>query len=182
MNLNNWYNKGISAEAYRNDLDKHKEHFYQIYDQFQIPEADLDFLKEKSHLRVVALAEVWCGHCMMDVPILHRMAEAANMEVSMLPRDEHLELMDQYKVDGKRYIPIFIFIDEAGNEIGKWGPMTSNVKALVNQLKEDANLPEKEDPQYKEAFQKYAQEISNIFATDETVWTDVYQDIKKALS
>src|SRR5699024_597957 len=138
MNLNDWYEKGISPEAYRNDLDKHKEDFYNIYNQFQVPEADLEFLKSKSNIRVVALAEVWCGHCMMDVPILHRMAEAANMDVSMLPRDEHLELMDQYKVDGKRYIPIFIFIDEAGNEVGKWGPMTSGVKDLVERLKVEA--------------------------------------------
>lgn len=181
MHLNEWFEKGISPGTYRSHLDKHDEHFHQIYNNFSVPAEDLPLLKNKANLRVVALAEVWCGHCMLDVPILLRMTEAAGIPVSMLPRDEHLELMDQYVTNGKRYIPIFIFIDEDGNEVGKWGPMAPTVQELVDRLKEEANVPDKEDPGYKEAFKKYADEISDTFTQDETIWQAVYEDIKKSL-
>lgn len=182
MQLNDWFHKGITPAAYRNDLDKHQENFYHIYENFDIPVEDMAFLKSKSSLRIVAIAEVWCGHCMLDVAIMMRMAEAANIDVSMLPRDEHLELMDQYKVDGKRYIPIFVFIDESGKEVGKWGPMTNEIKEMVQTYKEKANLPDKADPGYTEAFRNYANEITDTFVHDQTVWANVYEDIKKALA
>src|SRR5699024_12740484 len=119
MDLNQWYEKGISTEAYLNDLYKQRDDFLTVYNQFNVPERDKAALKEKSGIRVIALAEVWCGHCMMNVPILLKILETANIPVSFLPRDENLELMDQYTVNNKRFIPIFIFIYDSGNEIGK---------------------------------------------------------------
>src|SRR5699024_12202201 len=97
------------------------DNFLHIYDNFLLPEdeAKLAAIKEKN-LRVLALAEVWCGHCMLCVPILLRLAEKTGMPVKILPRDENLELMDQYLTNEKRIIPIFVFIDEDGNEVAKW--------------------------------------------------------------
>lgn len=179
MSLNNWFAKGISKEAYMNDLDKHREDFQKVYQHFEIPEEDQGILQAKSGLRVIVLAEVWCGHCMLNVPVLLRMMETANIPVSFLPRDEHLELMDQYLTHNKRFIPIFIFIDKEGNEIEKWGPMAPEVETYANKLKK--NLPPKEDPNYKQAFQKYANTISEAFTKDDTYWNIVYEDIKNVL-
>lgn len=181
MPLNKWFDKGIQPETYISHLDKHDVHFHRIYNNFTPPAEDLPLLRSKSNIRVIALAEVWCGHCMLDVPILLRMTEAAGMPVSFLPRDEHLELMDQYVTNGKRYIPIFIFIDEDGKEVGKWGPMAPVVNDLVNQYKTEANVPSKDDPGYKEAFTTFANRIGDTFAQDATIWKAVYEDIKKAL-
>src|SRR5699024_1523269 len=123
IDLNQCYEKGISKESYMSDLDKHRDDFHTVYNKFNVPVEGSATLKEKSGIRVIALAEVWCGHCMMNVPILLKILETANIPVSFLPRDDHLELMDQYTINNKRFIPIFIFIDDSGNEIGKWGPM-----------------------------------------------------------
>lgn len=180
MSLNDWFDKGISKEAYMADLDNHREHFNHIYQNFTVPEDDTSLLQSKSGIRVIALAEVWCGHCMLNVPILLNMMETANIPVSFLPRDSHLELMDQYLTNEKRYIPIFIFIDEDGNEITHWGPMAPEVEEFSNKLKE--NIPPKDDPGYKEAFHHYASKLSETFTEDRNFWGYVYEDIKKALS
>lgn len=179
MNLNDWFDKGIEKEEYIANLDKHRDSFMNIYDNFNVPEQDKTLLQSKSNLRVVVLAEVWCGHCMLDVPILLRMAEAANIPVRILPRDEHLELMDNYLTNEKRYIPIMIFIDENGNEVAKWGPMAPEVAAYVEELK--TGMPEKDAPGYKDAFQKYVDAVGNAFSNDEKFWNYVYEDIKKTL-
>lgn len=179
MSLNDWFDKGITKDAYMNDLDKHREHFKIIYENFEVPAHDQKILEHKSGIRIIALAEVWCGHCMLDVPIMLKIAEAADIPVSLLPRDQHLELMDRYATNGKRYIPIFIFIDENGNEIGKWGPMAPEVIELVNELKKE--VPPKDNPNYKEAFRKYADKISDYFTKDDTYWNYTYNDIVKAM-
>jgi len=180
MSLNGWFERGITKEQYIDSLEYHRDNFLKIYENFQVPEEDKAKLQEKNNLRCIVLAEVWCGHCMMDVPILLKLTETAGIPVRILPRDSHLELMDQYLTNGKRYIPIVIFIDEDGNEVAKWGPMAPEIEEYVNELKKD--LPEKDAPGYKEAFKKYVDEIGKTFSTNETFWNYVYEDMKKAIA
>src|SRR5690625_5900658 len=93
-------------------MDKLKKGHHAIYNNFQIPNEDDFFSTLKSKdLRVIVLAEVWCGHCMLNIPILLHLAEKTEMPVRILPRDENLDLMDQYLTNDKRIIPIFIFIE-----------------------------------------------------------------------
>ena len=42
-------------------------------------------------LKVIAITEDWCGDAMVNIPILLKLAEAANIEVKMILRDENLE-------------------------------------------------------------------------------------------
>src|SRR5690625_2495408 len=112
---------------------------------------------------------------MMYIPILLRMLEAANIPIRFLPRDSHLELMDRYLTNGKRFIPIFIFIDEAGNEVTKWGPMAPDIEKFVNELK--ATLPEKDSPEYEEAWRSVIQQTGQTFTEDANIWQTVYDDI-----
>ncbi len=179
MNLNTWFERGITKEDYMSALDKHREAFMNIYTNFTIPEADKSTLQSKDTIRTLVLAEVWCGHCMLDVPILLRLVEEANIPTRFLPRDENLELMDHYLTNDKRYIPVVIFIDNEGNELAKWGPMAPEIETYVSELKKD--IPAKDSPGYKEAFQKYADTIGKKFSTDQEIWNYVYQDMKKAL-
>lgn len=117
---------------------------------------------------------------MMDIPILLKLLEAANIPIRFLPRDNHLELMDRYLTNGKRYIPVFIFIDEAGNEVTKWGPMAPEVEEFVNNLKED--LPEKGADGYEEAWKNYIQKVGDTFTKDANIWQFVYNDIKQTIT
>jgi hypothetical protein len=73
--------------------------------------------------RLLVLAEDWCGDASNTIPILARWAEhAASLELRILRRDEHPEVMDRYLTDGSRSIPIVIALDEAHRELGHWGP------------------------------------------------------------
>jgi len=181
MSLNEWFDKGLQPEEYMEHLDKHKDNFYNIYNNFKLPN-DKDFfatVKDKN-LRVVALAEVWCGHCMLDIPILLHIAEQTNMSIRFLPRDDNLELMDQYLTNGNRVIPIFIFIDEDGNEVGKWGPIADSVREFVSQYRE--KLPPKDADDYEEKFREMVKITSKEFRENESIWNDVYESIKATLS
>lgn len=179
-NLNEWYNIGISKEAYMSELDTHRDSFLHIYHNFQVPEADIAKLQQHEGVRALVIGEVWCGHCMLDIPIFLHVAESANIPVKFFRRDDNLELMDQYVTNDKRIIPIIIFIDQAGNELATWGPLAPEIARFANEHKQ--HLPSKEDPAYNDAFKKFAEVVSKAFTEDETLWNAVYQDMKKTLT
>ncbi len=181
MTLEKWFQKGLTSEQYMKTLAKHKDGFHHIYNNFTIPndEQFLENLKEKQ-VRAVILAEPWCGHCMLDIPILLRIAEKTTMPVRFLLRDENLKLMDQYLTNGKsRTIPIMIFIDENGQEIAKWGPIADHVKQFVDQHKKD--LPEKDATDYEEKFKALIKITGKEFRENEDIWKGVYESIKEEL-
>lgn len=74
-------------------------------------------------VRLLALAEDWCGDASNTLPVLARLAELApGVELRLLKRDDHAELMDRYLTNGSRSIPIVIALDERFQELGHWGP------------------------------------------------------------
>lgn len=181
MELNQWFEKGISPATYMEDLEKHKEGFLHIYENFTLPRDDDFFrsLKERN-LRVIILAEVWCGHCMLNIPVLLRLAEKTEMPVHFLRRDENLELMDQYLTNGKsRTIPIFIFIDENGNEVAKWGPIAERTKQFITPLKDE--LPSKDAADYEEKFTKLIEFTAKSFKENSDFWYGAYESMKNTL-
>jgi len=180
MGLNKWFEKGLLPEEYKNQLTDHKENFFTIDRNFQLPEDEEFFstLKAKN-LRAIVLAEVWCGHCMLNIPIFLKIAEKADMPVRFLNRDENLELMDQYLTNGNRVIPIFIFIDEEGNEVTTWGPMAETTRKFVAPLRE--NLPPKDDETYDEKFRELIKTTTKEFTTNEQLWLGVFESFKATL-
>lgn len=181
MNLNKWFDKGITTDQYIKSLENHKEGFETIYENFSLPHDD-DFFQslEANNLRVLVLAEPWCGHCMLNIPLLLHLTEKINMPIRFLHRDDNLELMDQFLTNGNRTIPIFIFIDNEGNEVAKWGPIASSTKAFTEHYRKE--LPEKDDPQYDVAFKKMITITSKAFREDKKLWNGSYESMKKSLS
>lgn len=83
--------------------------------------------------RLVALAEDWCGDATNTVPLLARWAEQTpNVELRILRRDQHPEVMDRYLTDGaSRSIPVVIVLTEAMEELGWWGPRPLELQRWV---------------------------------------------------
>lgn len=181
MDLNQWYEKAMSPDTYIESMDEHKENLLHIYDHFTTPndEAFFQEMKDKN-LRAIVLTEDWCGDAMMNIPILLRLAGNADIDVRMLLRDENLELMDQYLTNGRsRSIPIFIFVDEHGNEVAKWGPRSDKVQQFVNESSQ--SLPSKDADDYKEKMKEMLVFMTKSFRDNTDFWDDVYASIKQTL-
>ena len=83
-------------------------------------------------MRVLILSEDWCGDCTDNLPVVNRIAEeSGKLEVRILPRDAHLDLMDQYLKYGQfRAIPLILFLNKAGHVIGDLKERPENVTEL----------------------------------------------------
>ncbi|WP_066319539.1 thioredoxin family protein [Bacillus sp. FJAT-29814] len=180
--LNGWFEKGLTVEDYINAMTRNKEEMVLIYEKFSLTEEDrnrLEPLKSKG-LRAIVLTEDWCGDALLNNPILMRIAEAAGIQIRMVLRDQNLELMDQYLTNGtSRAIPIFIFIDQEGNEVAVWGPRAPEVQARVD--KGRATLPDKDAPDFQEKQLALYKSFNETYQTDSAIWQVVANSIISSL-
>ncbi|MEH7117536.1 thioredoxin family protein, partial [Neobacillus vireti] len=178
MNLNQWFQKGMTADEYIHSMKQNKEEMLTIYEKFNLTSEDqskLGDLREK-HIRVIALSEDWCGDALLNNPILMKIAEAAGMEVRFVLRDQNLELMDQYLTNGtSRAIPIYVFINKQGKEVAVWGPRAAEMQALV--MERRAGLPEKDAPDFQEKQMAMYKQLRDTYLTDAGIWQTVADSI-----
>ncbi|MEQ9310181.1 MAG: thioredoxin family protein [Balneolaceae bacterium] len=73
----------------------------------------------------LVITEGWCGDSAQILPFINKMAELnSNIELKIILRDEHPEIMDEFLTDGKsRSIPKVVVLEADSLEVlGSWGP------------------------------------------------------------
>ncbi len=89
-------------------------------------------LAQAGPMNWLVLTEPWCGDSSQVMPVLAMMAgDAPNINLSILLRDEHLDLMDRYLTLGGRSIPKLIAFDPKGTELFTWGPRPQQAQDIV---------------------------------------------------
>jgi hypothetical protein len=182
MDLNAWFEKGMTVGEYIHSMSRNKQEMQSIYNQFLLTDADKNKLEglRPQALRAIVLTEDWCGDAMLNNPILLKIAEAAGIEVRFVLRDQNLELMDQYLTNGtSRAIPIFIFINQDGVEVGVWGPRAPEMQARVE--KERAALPDKDSADFQEKQMEMYKRLTSSYLTDAAIWQTVANSIMSVL-
>ncbi|ANU16557.1 thioredoxin family protein [Planococcus maritimus] len=180
MTEREYFEHAITLEKYMAQMESNQEKTYTIYEKFKLPD-DTEFIDKLKQQRVniLAITEDWCGDAMMVNPILRKLAEAGDLEVRCVYRDDNPELMDRYLTNGGKSIPKYIFLSESGEVMGSWGPRSPKVQQMVDEKK--TKLPEKENPQYELHWKTIVGEISDRFTSDPDLWQDTYEDIRKSL-
>jgi hypothetical protein len=104
-----------------------------VYRTARIPEWASDAVARLGRrFRLVVMAEDWCGDASSTVPVLARWAdETRSIELRILRRDEHPEVMDRYLSNGARAIPVVIVLTEEMEELGHWGSRPAELQAFV---------------------------------------------------
>ncbi|MBN3583589.1 thioredoxin family protein [Algoriphagus aestuarii] len=82
----------------------------------------------------VVITEAWCGDASQSIPYLAKLAEINPLiDLKLIFRDEHPEVMDQYLTEGARSIPKLIALSkDLSEELFTWGPRP---KFLQDRLK-----------------------------------------------
>ena len=87
----------------------------------------------------LVLTESWCGDGAQSMPIMNKLAEiSGKIDLRVVQRDEHLDLMNAFLTNGAQSIPKLIVIDTSANElIGEWGPRPSTATEMVDYYKSE---------------------------------------------
>jgi len=84
----------------------------------------------------MVLTESWCGDSSQSLPMIAKYAQCADtVTLRILPRDENLDIMENYLTDGTRSIPILVIFDTDGTELVIWGPRPQPAAELFAQQK-----------------------------------------------
>ena len=80
----------------------------------------------------LAVTEPWCGDSAQCLPCIAALAAARDdIDLRLVLRDAHPEIMDRYLTNGSRSIPILVGLDAAGTELFRWGPRPTAAQDVV---------------------------------------------------
>ena len=179
-NLQAFYDIALTPDEYRTKLTDLKDGFDKIYDEHEITK-DNDFESFKnSDMNLLVIAEPWCSHCMLNLAILFKLAEEAEIDVKVSLRDDNEELMNAYLTNGNKVIPKVIAIDNEEKEAAVWGPRVPMTAVIQKDIMKD--MPEKGTEEYDAAFTAVKKEMKEKFMTSPELWDAVETDLKQTLA
>ncbi|MGD1944734.1 MAG: thioredoxin family protein [Croceivirga sp.] len=100
----------------------------------KMPETVIDKIKSLNQkLTWLVITESWCGDASPSLPVMNKMAElSSHLELRIVLRDEHPELMDVFLTNGARSIPKLIVLNGNTNDVlGEWGPRSPKATEMV---------------------------------------------------
>jgi thiol-disulfide isomerase/thioredoxin len=101
----------------------------------------------------LVITESWCGDAAHIVPVIKKIAELnPNINLRIVLRDEHPELMDAFLTNGGRAIPKLIMLDEEQNVLNTFGPRPDVAAKMVAAYKEEHGAL---SPEFKEELQHW---------------------------
>lgn len=122
-----WRTRALDFDSYLAKADMNVPTMKENYATVSVGPDDDRFFKTLSAklpagaVTALGLSESWCGDCVENLPVLAKIASSYPfMNLWIFPRDLNLDIMDRYLTDGKRTIPVFVFFDEEGKEIGRF--------------------------------------------------------------
>lgn len=109
--------------------------FEEVYRNASISKEDEKFFSS-FRVKVVCISERWCKDCRREVPILAYIADRVGWNMRIFGKDENPALMEEYATEGLKIIPVFVFFDEAFNEIGRFIEKAPEGKTTPEVLRE----------------------------------------------
>jgi hypothetical protein len=126
------WDEALTYEAFLATSTKHKGLWEGIYGITRLPPWATGALSGGVERKLLVIAEDWCGDASSTVPVLAKLASTVpGLELRIIRRDQHPEVMDLYLTNGSRSIPIVIALDEQFRELGHWGPRPRELQAWV---------------------------------------------------
>jgi hypothetical protein len=122
------------------------------YQDAPLTDVDLAFFKHAASVsngavKVVAIAEAWCGDVCRELPTMACIAEASGMTLRIFLRDQNLDIMGEFVInEGKsRAIPVFAFYTDDLRYITRFTERSQSANtelaAIADQVKAELNLP-----------------------------------------
>lgn len=111
--------------------------FQRLNKKIQLSEVQTSIFNQLNNKQTwLVITESWCGDAAQTLPVINRIAEASeNIELRIVLRDEHPELMDNFLTNGTRSIPKLVILDSDTEVVETWGPRTAAATKLVSDYK-----------------------------------------------
>jgi hypothetical protein len=144
--------QGLTYADFLAQAKVNRDKFEMNYKDPPLTDADLAFFQNvcampNGPMKVLAIAEAWCGDVYRQLPAVARIAEAAGMALRIFLRDQNPDIMDEFlSNEGKsRAIPVFVFFTEDLHYIAHFTERSKSAHTelalMADQVKSELNLP-----------------------------------------
>jgi len=117
------FDRGLTYDAYKAQMTRNRERLEENEQRVALSTEDLAaFSALPRPVKVLVLAEDWCGDVIANLPVLGRLAkDSGKLVVRIFLRDQNDDIMQAYLNKGQfKSIPVFVFFDEDFRELGHW--------------------------------------------------------------
>jgi thiol-disulfide isomerase/thioredoxin len=112
----------MSMQAFIESMSQHKKVMSERYNRVCMSPGECEeFTRLEKTILMAVMTEEWCPDCLMNLPILARIADAApRMELRIFIRKDWPELRAYYTTLNNHSIPVATFMDEHFNVLSHW--------------------------------------------------------------
>ncbi len=178
------FSEGLNYPDYIDQIKVNKDRFNGYYNDYPLKPEDAAFFKElagrpNGPAKMLVLGEDWCGDVIRGMPVLARIAEAGGMEMSVFPRDQHHDIMNEYLKNGQwMSIPVAVFYTRDHQYICHW---IERPESAEREIEEIGNSIRAEKPDIDE--QEFGRERRTRTAARAPAWQqDTVTELKELLS
>ncbi len=132
---------GMTWQEYLEQIKRNREKFAYNYEETALSDGDVEAFRSLAAegggpAKVLALAEDWCPDVFRGLPVMVRIAETAGLELRIFPRDENLDIMNEFLKGGEHQsIPTFVFYTEDHRYIAHWIERPAKADAEMGQVR-----------------------------------------------
>jgi len=84
----------------------------------------------------LVLSEGWCGDAAQTLPVINKIADESDLiNLRIIFRDEHEELMRHFLTNGGKSIPKLLVLNSENNVLNTWGPRPNIATKMVQDYK-----------------------------------------------
>ena len=134
--------KGKTFQQYLDSGIRNREIFERNYQGLIVSESQKAALKGLANKpgglhHVVVIGEDWCPDVYRGAGVAQKIAEAAGVEMRFFERDQNKDLIAGYLKGGEfESIPVFVFFDAQGNELGHFIERPALANEQIHQTRE----------------------------------------------
>ncbi len=117
---------GFTYRDYIAQIKVNKDQFEKYYVTGELSADDIKFFRKAAQIsngigKILVLGEDWCPDVFRGMPVMARIAEAAGIEMKMFPRDQNLDIMNEFLNQGKfMSMPVAVFYTKDLKHICHW--------------------------------------------------------------
>jgi hypothetical protein len=144
---------GFTYKDYTAQVKVNKSQFEKYYATGQLSAEDAQFFHKASQspngvAKMLVLGEDWCPDVFRGLPLMARIAEAAGIEMRIFPRDQNLDIMNEFLNQGKfMSMPVAVFYTKDLRHICHWIERPASANRERAQIEADVR---KEKPKASE--------------------------------
>lgn len=151
------FSSGFTYQSYIAQIKVNKDQFEKYYASGELSADDIKFFRKAAQARngvgrILVLGEDWCPDVFRGVPVVAHIAEAVGIEMRIFPRDQNLDIMNEFLNQGKfMSLPVAVFYTKDLKPICHWieRPASANQERVKIEEKAKKEMPNASEPELR---------------------------------